>query len=747
MIAMISQLPEDVFVNALRSVYRNTQHSIRRRPRIVPGLSATRCLSTAPRLHNYYITRQSGGPGGYVSSKTFATTSEAHKKREIAVIGAGITGLTAAHYLARHARDAHITIYEASDRPGGWIKADRVEVEDEQGQKGHVLFQRGPRMLRSYKGSTKWDDLVLYDVLCNLDMTDKLQHPKGVSSARYLYYPDHLVKLPAPEDLKSTEGIFKLAKSLITEPLWSGWARSLYNYIQFSKLPPGALGDKQYYEKTGMLRDESVADFVTKLTGDPRLVENILSGMMHGIYGGDVHKLSAKQTLLEEKWLDANYPVPAQQKAGSNGGQKGKKSSRRGWQDEWYLIGDMLMGPNRLKIIELAEKALGWDLLAFEDGLISLVRGLVRDLQKRNNVTFKMNTTVTSLEHKDNKILVTTPESAKPVEHDYVICTLFSRQLARIAKPAGSLPSLAETHAVTIMVVNLWYPNPDLLYRRTEGGFGYLIPQSTPDNDACVLGVLFDSDLRTENDDKDNKAAGEMPGTKLTVMLGGHYWDGWKHLPTEEMGIAMAKDAVSRQLGIGADEKVVASARLCRECLPQQYVGHRERMRDAHMELLETFKGRLTVAGPSYTGVGVLPAMRAGFETGMRVVKSLNTAKGKSKGHPYYKPVADLATGEFYLDWWGLAKRYTNDPEPRDLVGDTGLKRFTHREGNRIVLRDGDRMPFRTFTNISFRFVDNEGKFLNIEERDAENSPFEKEEGNGADNKSGKANLREDDRE
>jgi len=107
--------------------------------------------------------KNSGGPREL--RQTFVTTSANYRRREIAVIGAGITGLTAAHYLARYAEDAHITIYEASDRPGGWIKADRVEVEDEEGRKGHVLFQRGPRMLRSSSTSMKYDDLVLYDVV------------------------------------------------------------------------------------------------------------------------------------------------------------------------------------------------------------------------------------------------------------------------------------------------------------------------------------------------------------------------------------------------------------------------------------------------------------------------------------------------------------------------------------------------------------------------------------------------------
>jgi len=224
-------------------------------------------------------------------------------------------------------------------------------------------------------------------------MTDEIQHPKGVSDNRYLYYPDHLVKLP-------TQGnILEAVTSFLTEPLWSGlFGAALHVLRSRNTQGLGSDSDRELYEETGMMRDESVAEFVTRITGEPRLVDNILSGMMHGIYGGDVHKLSAKQTVLEKMWYFRNYPVPRD--------QQNKMQSLWSYQDEWYLVCDLMMSPNRLKIIELAEHAVDWKLLAFEDGLVSLVRGLARDLQKKSNVTFKLNSPVTSLEHKKGEILV-----------------------------------------------------------------------------------------------------------------------------------------------------------------------------------------------------------------------------------------------------------------------------------------------------------------------------------------------------
>ncbi|KAF2973036.1 hypothetical protein GQX73_g566 [Xylaria multiplex] len=709
---MISQRPEHVLISLLRSVYNNAQHSAlrltARRP-ARPTLFSKRCSSARHLTTLSYskscpclsIGCQKQSTSSHATrrgrTQSYATThGDETKPREIAVLGAGITGLTAAHYLARHATNARITIYEASSRPGGWIKANRVEIEGDEGQRGHVLLQNGPRMLRSGASSLKYDDLVLYDVLASLNIADKIRHPKAVSGNRYLYYPDHLVKMPSPE--LSMDNLVGAVQSFLTEPIWSGGLQAAYNFwVSYNKtLGPSPRPHSGFPGEVPA--DESVMQFLTRILNDDRIAKNVVSGMMHGIYGGDMNKLSAKHTVFDQLWYRFS--------------RSPDRDTNLGWSwvhlKEWFLLYDLLNGPNRLKIIELAENAVDFKFLAFEDGLLSLVKALEKDLSTRGNVTFKYNTPVTSLRHEKGKVLVTTPEATQPAQYDHVICTLFSKHLAQITEPQNSLPSLAETHAVTIMVVNLWYPNANLL---SEGGFGYLIPSSTPDNDEGALGVLFDSDLQTGGD--------EMPGTKLTVMLGGHYWDGWKHFPSEELGIAMAKNVVRRQLGISENEKVVAGARLCRDCLPQHFVGHRDRMEKAHYELMSTFQGHLTVAGPSYTAVGVLPAMRAGFDAGMRV------ARGHTQ--PWFRIPQNGRTSQYVkardIDWWDqdLSSRHGETP---DMIGASGLEQFTENEWTHLGSYPRNLMLFRKFSRESVRFKDADGHFLDVDRRLIKNCPY-----------------------
>lgn len=153
------------------------------------------------------------------------------------------------------------------------------------------------------------------------------------------------------------------------------------------------------------------------------------------------------------------------------------------------------------------------------------------------------------------------------------------------------------------MVVNLYYDDPELI---KIPGFGYLIPQSTPvdQNPERALGVVFSSQTSPGQD--------TAPGTKLTVLLGGHWWSDWaaSDLPDERKGVEMAKSLLRRHMNI-TDQPAVAKARLQRNAIPQYTVGHAERMVGLHNKLLEEYGGRLKITGAWHTGVGVNDCIRS----------------------------------------------------------------------------------------------------------------------------------------
>mgnify|MGYP002718779025 FL=1 len=61
-----------------------------------------------------------------------------------AVLGGGITGLTAAWQLTQDPTCKQVILFEKTDRLGGWINSETVPVDG-----GNVVFEYGPRTLKS----------------------------------------------------------------------------------------------------------------------------------------------------------------------------------------------------------------------------------------------------------------------------------------------------------------------------------------------------------------------------------------------------------------------------------------------------------------------------------------------------------------------------------------------------------------------------------------------------------------------
>jgi len=71
--------------------------------------------------------------------------------RNVAVLGGGLSGLTAAYYLSRRLpQSSQITLYEKATRLGGWLQSRTVAVDDKsgQGKPKKLVFEGGPRSVR-----------------------------------------------------------------------------------------------------------------------------------------------------------------------------------------------------------------------------------------------------------------------------------------------------------------------------------------------------------------------------------------------------------------------------------------------------------------------------------------------------------------------------------------------------------------------------------------------------------------------
>lgn len=264
------------------------------------------------------------------------------------------------------------------------------------------------------------------------------------------------------------------------------------------------------------------------------------------------------------------------------------------------------------------------------------------------------------------------PTQATPqtLTHDKVISSLYAGTLHSLI-PQGTIPSLSPTSipAVTIRLVNLWSPHPNLNY--PSNGFGYLLPQTVPfsNNPHAALGVIFDSDARPSGGSAETPSYGDtIPGTKLTVMLGGHHWSDLPEdfLPdayhSSSAAIEAAKETVSLQLGIPTQAWTVASTKLCRNCIPQQLVGHTQKMAKADWELRVALHGKLAVVGGSYTPPGVPGSLRAARDVAAQTAGRFAGNEGEGVGET---GLERFTVGP--REGWGLMEKDT-------LLGVRGLK-------------------------------------------------------------------------
>ncbi|KAI9376224.1 hypothetical protein BJX61DRAFT_531054 [Aspergillus egyptiacus] len=515
------------------------------------------------------------------------------QKYNAAVIGAGITGLTAAYRLSKDPDCEKVTIYEKASRVGGWLQSETVSVDG-----GEVVFEYGPRTLRVSPSC-----LPLLDLLADLRLDDQVlvtSNSAPASQNRYIYYPDHLVRMPGPnKDIHPILNIIRTLQDLWREPVFE---TLVYETVkEFTKEAP----------KNGHPADESVTEFISRRFS-PQVANNLVSGFYHGVLAGDIDRLSAEALMSTLRRYELGNPHSV---------ILGLTAKRPPGQRKFDV--DDLLAQRVLsrRYDQLTHKVKDSTTLTLKKGVGQLADALVAELSNSTKVDILTDAEVKGIFKVDrgSDIKVDVGDSM-PKTHNCVIATNsapeLARQLGNIPSKNGELPDLpyrsiaalqAHNYAVTVMVVNMYYENPNLVPVK---GFGYLIPKSVPvqQNPERALGVIFASESSVGQD--------SVRGTKLTVMLGGHWWDGWKEsdYPDESTAISMAKSLLERHLGI-KDTPAVARARLQRDAIPQPVVGHIERMHEISTAVKWDFDNRLTLAGAWYAqgNTGVVDSIRQGY--------------------------------------------------------------------------------------------------------------------------------------
>lgn len=194
----------------------------------------------------------------------------------VAIVGGGITGLTAAYYLQKAIReqklDINYVILEAADRLGGQVQTEYTN--------GFVI-ERGPDSFLARKTSAS---RLAKEVGLEGDLV------RNQTGQSYILNNDHLYPIPGGAIM----GIPTKLAPFVTTSLFSpaGKLRAALDLV----LPRGGNGEE----------DRSLGEFFRHRLGD-EVVENLIEPLLSGVYAGNIDDLSLMSTFPQFYHVERKY--------------------------------------------------------------------------------------------------------------------------------------------------------------------------------------------------------------------------------------------------------------------------------------------------------------------------------------------------------------------------------------------------------------------------------------------------------
>ena len=184
---------------------------------------------------------------------------------DVAIIGGGISGLSALHFLRRKKLNLNIRLFESDSKPGGTIGTDYID---------EYSFDHGPN------GFLDREPLTLQ--LCEeLGLTDQLERANEKADKRFILRKGKLREVPMspPKFLSSDILSLKGKLRILLEPFSSG---------------------------PGDIPDESIYDFAKRHMGK-EAADYLIQPMVSGIFGGLAERLSLKSCFPVMHEMEKEY--------------------------------------------------------------------------------------------------------------------------------------------------------------------------------------------------------------------------------------------------------------------------------------------------------------------------------------------------------------------------------------------------------------------------------------------------------
>jgi len=196
--------------------------------------------------------------------------------KRIAIIGGGISGLSAAYTLEKIRRDGvdvEYSLYESADRLGGVLVTDRVD---------DCIIEAGPD---SFLTEKPW--------ACNLcveiGLADQLIGSNDVDRKTYILVRGRLIEMP--------DGLMFMVPTKILPTVFSSL---------FSLKTKLRMAQEWFHPPHKASADETVASFVERHYG-PEMVDLLADPLLSGVYGGEASQLSVRAVLSRFADMEAKH--------------------------------------------------------------------------------------------------------------------------------------------------------------------------------------------------------------------------------------------------------------------------------------------------------------------------------------------------------------------------------------------------------------------------------------------------------
>lgn len=491
----------------------------------------------------------------------------------VAIIGGGISGLSALEYLTRVAPSLQVTLLESSPRLGGHIRTERS---------GDFLMEAGPDVLLAAKPAAA-------ELARRVGLGDRLHGTNPHVTGSYILSGTTLRRMPA--------GMTGLVPSrfgpFATTPLLSPLGKLRVGLEYF--IPP---------RRDDV--DESIEQFVVRRLGREmyqRLVEPLLSG----ISAGDGARLSMEAMFPQLRAYEREY-------GGLAKGMLAAKRTRVAW------------APRSGEPASLRPPAFGF--LSLPGGLGELVDGIQHEVRRREpagtRVAIRTGTRVERVERvaggrDEARQFAVTLGNGDQLTVDAVIFATPGYVTAAALRPVDEELSalLRGIEYASTVTVSVAYPAA-AVPRRLDAT-GYVVPRI---EQRSVLACTWVS----------SKFEGRSPAGHplFRLFLGGAGRGSFVERSDDEL-LDVVRGEMREIMGITVDPELMRVNRFDR-AMPQYNVGHLERV--ARIEALVVRTRGLALAGAAFGGVGIPDCVRSGERAARTVLELMGRRYPTEFGSP-----------------------------------------------------------------------------------------------------------------